>query len=67
MPTTDIAPAPLPDKPGWKTSEFWVTVLAPVFSAFFEVPPEYTVALAGALGAAYSASRAFVKAFRFRR
>lgn len=52
-------------KPGWKTSEFWLTVLGGVASAAGAVaqvvPVPAAMAVAGALVAVYTAARTAVK------
>lgn len=57
----------LPTKPGWKTSEFWITALTVVGLVFASVAatlsPKYAAIGAAVSVAAYSLSRGLAKLF----
>jgi len=49
-------------KSGYKTSEFWVTLLTMVGVGFgLPIPPEVAVWVIGGMASVYTASRALVK------
>jgi hypothetical protein len=50
-------------KPGWKTTEFWITLATALASLFAPmVPDQWRAPVAGAAGVAYTISRGIAKA-----
>lgn len=51
-----------PAKPGWQTTEFWVTVATSVWAIFgHSLPPTSQAVVVGVAQAAYAVSRALAK------
>ena len=55
-------PSTIGPKPGYQTTEFWVTLAVMAGAMFgFPIPPEIAATVMGGIGAAYVAGRAWVK------
>jgi hypothetical protein len=52
-------------KPGWKTTEFWLSLAAVIVPAFAPgVTPELVAGMAGLVGTVYTLGRSMVKKAR---
>lgn len=49
-------------KPGYKTTEFWISIVAAVFG-IFNLPPEQAAILVTAVASVYTVGRSIVKRF----
>jgi hypothetical protein len=60
LPTT--VPAAAPTKPGWQTTEFWLSLIAAITPYLISaVPPQWAVVASTVLGGLYGIGRAAIK------